>query len=45
MSECTERARRSEGHEGMPGWLGMSEGTERAKRSEGHEGLPRGAIA
>jgi hypothetical protein len=45
MSECTERAKRSEGHEAMPSRLRMSECTERAKRSEGRQGMPKGAIA
>jgi hypothetical protein len=29
MTDCTERAQRSEGREGMPGRLGMTDCTER----------------
>jgi pyruvate dehydrogenase E2 component (dihydrolipoamide acetyltransferase) len=32
MTDCTERAQRSEGREGMPGRLSM---TERAERNQG----------
>jgi hypothetical protein len=39
MTDCTERAKRSEGQEGMPSQLGMTDCTERAKRSEGQEGV------
>jgi 2-oxoisovalerate dehydrogenase E2 component (dihydrolipoyl transacylase) len=39
MTDCTERAQRSEGREGMPARLSMTDCTERAQRSEGREGM------
>jgi pyruvate dehydrogenase E2 component (dihydrolipoamide acetyltransferase) len=47
MTDCTERAQRSEGREGMPGRLSMTDCTEPRlaqvggdRDGEGHEGMP-----